>query len=311
MEMEDLTGISAAVGKIAELGRDATTIEIVDVSPPAEAAGLTPFQVGFNHNTGEIEDLRDHAEKWRIHPERRKGTATVLTLRSFIELANRHKSAHSVIFASSNWPNPSMTAIIDYHEAGAGKPQFGEHRVHYPFPVTDEFKAWSAQDGKVMNQTEFAAFIEERVAELSQATRDEELALTELFGSARIATPADMLALSRGLEVNVAGKVKQNTRLSSGEGEIVFTEDHLDGSGAKIVVPNLFMICLPVFLDGQPVRLPARLRYRVANGSVAWFYQLYRWKEIVRERVVEDLATAATDTELPSFEGSAEMSGAR
>lgn len=301
---------SDAVDKIAALAKDAAGFSLHTIKNEGCGIGLPKeVMVGFDHRTngGGIASLKRLLDEYRQYPERRKGTANVLTLQSFIDLTNRHKSEHSVIFASSVWPTPSLTAIIDYHETNNGKPQFGEHRVHYPFPVTDEFKAWSAQDAKPMTQTEFAAFIEDRVAELSQATSEEERDLTALFGSAKIATPADMLALSRGLEVNVAGKVKQNTRLSSGEGEIVFVEEHLDGSGAKIVVPNLFVICLSVFLDGEPVRLPARLRYRVSNGSVVWFYQLYRWKEIVRDRVVADLTQAADETVLPSFEGTAEF----
>lgn len=39
---------------------------------------------------------------------------------------------------------------------------------------------------------------------------------------------------------------------------------------------------------------------------VTWWFQLYRWKELLRERVVLDLAKATEDTGLPAYEGEAE-----
>lgn len=60
------------------------------------------------------------------------------------------------------------------------------------------------------------------------------------------------------------------------------------------------------FVDGDPVRIPARLRYRIAGGGIMWFYQLYRWEFFLRERVRADLMKASAETTLPMFEGSPE-----
>lgn len=296
------------VDRIAELGKEASDFEIETFSPPAGAVGLpSAIDFGFDHREcGGVKDLAELAEKWRLHPARRKGTAAITTLQSFISLVNRHKTEHSVIFAETTWPNPSLTAVVDYHEKENGKPQFNQHRVHYAFPLTDEFKEWAGRDGKAMTQHDFAAFIEDRVAELADPTEEERQEFEPLFNT-RFATPADMLTLSRGLEVNVAAQVKNAVTLQSGEGQIVFVEEHKDGKGDKIIVPGLFMISVPAFLAGEPVRLPARLRYRAANGSLSWFYQLYRWKNFLRDRVVSDLSWAESETELPAYEGKPEV----
>jgi len=301
MEMEDLTGIGTAVAKIAELGREAAKLDLIAIEPPKEAVGLVPFSVGFDRENSTIVDLSPFAEKWRTHPARCRGAAQVATLASFIDLTNRHKTTHSVIFAATSWPKPSLTAVANYHEKDNGKPGHNDHRVHYAFPVTDEFAAWMAQDAKPMNQQDFAAFVENRIAEIATATREEEHIYADLFQT-NFATPADMMMLSRGLEVHVASAVKAHHTLSSGEREIVFTEEH----DTKIMVPGLFMVAVPAFLDAIPVRLPARLRYRVSSNGVAWFYQLYRWKELLRAAVIADLAKAVGDTQLPAYEGSPE-----
>lgn len=306
MDMEDIVGLGAAVNRIAELGTEATKLDVIKIEPPSTAKGLVPFPVAFSHQTGNIDSLAQLAEAWREHPARRKGTATVNTLASLSALVKRHMTADSVVFCATSWPSPSITAVINYHELAAnGKAQFGDHRINYPFPLTDEFKAWAEQDGKAMKQADFASFIEERVAELALATSQEETEFGQLFQT-KMANPGEMLALSRGLEIHVAGTVKQNVRLQSGEGSIMFEEEHRDSNNQPVVVPGLFMISVPAFLDGEPVRLPARLRYRVSGGSIAWFYQLYRWKELLRDRVISDVRTVGNDTGLPVYEGSPE-----
>jgi uncharacterized protein YfdQ (DUF2303 family) len=297
MGIQDLNDIDDSVAKIAQLGSDATKLEIIDMTPPAEAKGLVPFKFSFNHGTGEKESLKQLAEEWRIAPERKRGIAKVSTLGSFILLTERHKTEHSTIFAATSWPSPTLTTVIDYHEKDAGNPAFGQHRIHYAFPVTEEFRAWMDADNKPMTQEAFAAFIENRIAEIGDAA-DEDAQYSALFQTG-FATPADMMMLSRGLEVNVKSAVKAQHRLASGEAQIVFTEEH----DTKITVPGLFMVSVPAFLDADPVRLPARLRYRVNNGSVMWFYQLYRWKELLRAAILLDLEKVFEETQLPIFEG--------
>lgn len=297
----------AAVRLIADLGRDANGYELVLVPTTGLGPGLPAVVPAiFNRHTGRLDSLRDELERYRLDPARRRGTATATTLASFMDIVSRVANTESVIFARTEWPNPKLTAVIDYHQAGpAGRPRHGEHRVVYSFPVTPEFQAWIATNGKPLDQGGFAAFVEEHAAEMSSPMDIERAELEPLFQT-KFATPAEMVQLARGLTIHVAGKVRNTLTLQSGESEIVFVEEHQDSRGEKILVPGLFMISIPVFLDGMPVRIPARLRYRAREGQITWFYQLYLWERWVRERVVEDLRTAAKLTGLPTFEGAPE-----
>ena len=63
--------------------------------------------------TGAVRDVRPLFEHWRVFPEFKRGTAKVLTLQSFIDLTNRHKTGVSAIFADSDWRKPSLTSVID------------------------------------------------------------------------------------------------------------------------------------------------------------------------------------------------------
>lgn len=303
-----VSGEAEAIQKVADLATagQKPTVEWID-GIDALGAGLPgsiPVLMQAGSAGGRVADLRTLIEAYRIGPARRTGTARVTTLDAFIALVNRHKDDGSAIFAKTDWPGPSLTAVIDYHDE-ENTPRHGEHRVAYAFPVTPEFQAWINGDGKKMEQGAFAAFLEEHAAELS-APYDQEKGDYERLFKAVFATPNELIDLSRSLEIFEAAQVKNSVRLQSGEGEIVFKAEHLNAQGEKVTVPGIFMIQLRAFIDGDPVRIPARLRYRVSGGAITWFYQLYRWEDELRSRVQHDLMRAAEETALPSFEGAPE-----
>jgi uncharacterized protein YfdQ (DUF2303 family) len=253
---------------------------------------------------GQVKGLRDIVESYRLTPERREGTATVTTLQSFTDLVNRHKDEGTAIFGKTSWPEPKLTAVIDYHGTDRTARR-GKHRIVYPFPLTDEIKVWIGQNGKPMEQAEFATFLEDHAAELASPFDGEKQEYEHLFKE-RFSNPIELIDLSRHLEVFVGAKVKRGERLQTGERTVEFIEEHTNGKGEKVDIPGIFMVSVRAFMDGEPVRIPARLRYRISGGSIVWFYQLYRWEFFLRERVQQDLEAAGKDTELPTFEGQPE-----
>jgi len=299
---------SQTVKTLADLGaKSAGALAPISLTPPSDAVGL-PASVPAMLRTGaapELISVRGELERWRVAPERRMGNAKVTTLQSFEDLVNRHKDDDSAIFAQTAWPSPALTAIIDYHQADHTA-RFGKHRVTYDFPLTDEFKAWIAMNDKAMPQSDFAAFLEDHAAELA-APFDSERTEYEALFKERLATPAELIDLSRSLEVFVNAKAKRGERLQSGERVVEFTTEHMNGKGEKIDVPGVFMVSVPAFVDGDPLRIPARLRYRVTGGDIVWFYALYRWEFWLRAQVQADLAHAAKATELPAYEGAPEV----
>lgn len=292
---------------IKDLSQRATAIEVVNLPTNGLGAGLPPeVPVLWDYEHQRVVAVKAEIEQWRQWPSRAVGTAKVDTLASFVDLINRHKTEHSVVFARAQWPKPALTAVIDYHHIDHD-PAWGRHRVLYEFPLTEEFTAWVGENGKGMSQLDFAHFLEDHAAELTAPTEGEVDAFGKLFKE-RFATPAELITLSRGLEVFVGARIKRQERLQSGERVIEFTSENRDAAGNQIDVPGVFMISVPPFVDGNPVRIPARLRYRAGQGDVTWFYQLYRWEFWLREQVKSDMLHAATETGLPAYEGAPEMS---
>jgi uncharacterized protein YfdQ (DUF2303 family) len=251
-----------------------------------------------------LEDVFELAEKWRAEPVRREGTAKAFTLESLIDMTKRHADADSVVFAEIHTEKPRLTAVIDYNTIDHA-PRFGHHRVVYEFPVSPEWAAWRKMDSQAFTQPDFASWIEDHIAELA-SPYDAERSQFEPLLQTVFATPADIVKLARGLQINVEGKIADIRNLQSGEAQIRFEETHKDGDGQPLKVPGLFMLSIPLFVGGVAVRVPCRLRYRRAGGSIAWSYHLYRPQEVMRLALADDVALVAKETGLPVYEGAQE-----
>ena len=297
-----------SVKDFAAIARE-NKIGILPVEAPDIHSGPIPLALLRDEDGGfKIEGIKHLLEPWREFPERRIGTSRLLTLQSLIDLVNRHKDEGSAVFGDfADATRPKISVVLDYHEASGGRPRHGTHRAEYAFPVSDEWRTWMAKNtagDKVVSfdQAKFAAFLEDRIADLSSPYDQERTDYEPLFG-VKFAGAHELLTLSRGLELNVTSKVKEFRNLQSGETQITFDEVHEDGKGKPIKVPGLFVVQIPLFVGGEKVRIITRLRYRKADGGVVWFFQMYRPDIIMRERVTADLAMVGEETGLPTFEG--------
>ena len=306
-ERNSISDDAEALKFLDQLSRKATGgIRFEVIENPAPIPGA-PSKILIGVRDGERPEfisVKEQFSAYRTGPERRKGRGVVTTLESFVELVNRHKDDDSVIFARTAWPEPKLTAVIDYHRKDKD-PRFGEHRIEYSFPLTDEFKTWINSNGKLVDQAAFAEFLEDHAAELAAPTPEEADHYKTLFKE-RVAQPIELIDLSKSLEVFVGAKIKQASRVMSGERTIVFEQTHMNAVGEPVDIPGIFMISLPAFVDGDAVRIPARLRYRAGTDGIKWTYQLYRWEYWLRTQVQLDLATAGDETKLPTFEGAPE-----
>lgn len=309
---------TVAVKDVADLARRAHKGEIVGIRDPrrpelSSGTGIPVQSTVTASGVTALHSVKNLLDEWLPRPERKQGVARVMTLDSLQDLINRHKTKHSVVFAGygAGGASPWIEAIIDYHPKDGDQPtDWGRHRVRYDFPLTKSFEQWRGQDTKAMTQASFAEFIEDHIHELTAAPPADAKAWEGMFRT-KLATPADMMQLARGLNIRVEQHVVENVTLQSGEGEITFSESHRDGSPgskSKLQVPGGFMVLMPLVEDGEPVRLVARLRYRVTSGAVSWVFQFHRLDEAVRDFVQRCVLQVETETELPWFMGSSEFS---
>lgn len=271
-------------------------------------------------------------EKFRTGPRLYAGTAKAHDLGSFVAHVNRFKDADSALWCDVNMSEPSLTAVLDYHEAinrapievthgedggadtamleiGTPRPRFGQHRSLYRFPLSPEWLAWTGANKKPMSQTDFAAFLEDRIldvidrqpADLSARMQD----MAKLLGG-HFASPARLIELSRGMAVHSNERMKQSINLDSGESSIQFEVSNTDADNKPLKVPNLFLIAIPIWRSGEVYVLPVRLRYRAQGGAIVWHYEIAYLQESFEAAVKDAALQAQAQTKLPLFFGAPE-----
>lgn len=259
-----------------------------------------------------IENLKPIVDAWRKLPERRRGTSRVHDVPSLVGMALRFQNDESAIFALpllADRPSPKFLVVFNYHDRGPNEAaaDWCDHRCEYVPQLSDEWSAWMGKTGAWMAQADFAAFIEEHCTDVIVPHFDDPKLKTYAdLVEGSWATPSAIVQLSRHLQVNVATEVRSASYLSTGEINVLYAERHTDGQGEPLRVPSLFLICIPVFRDGELYRIAARLRYRVQSGRVDWRYDLVRPSLAVDDAFKSVVETLHAGTNLPVFIGSPE-----
>lgn len=253
--------------------------------------------------------VKELLDEYRTAPERRTGTAQLGDLASFIAHTSRFADEHSALFASPNPKAPSLTAVLDYHEkTDRGAPRFGTHRGVYAFPLSDEWIAWTGSNGKPMDQRRFAEFLEDRIVDILSVASGASGALAQALADSiqvTFAPAGRLLEISRGLSIKVGTKVTQAQNLATGEVQINYVTSHEDDAhGMK--VPGAFLIGIPVFRNGDGFQIPVRLRYRLTEGALVWYYELHGASRIFDAAFHEACEKAASATGLELFVGTPE-----
>lgn len=280
------------------------TLEFDEVSGERVPAVILP-------EGAKVEGVKHLFDAYLPFPERATGFASVTDTASFIALVNRQKVADTVLFADDRRACPSLRAVYDYHApqtAGrTGQPRHLGHGVFYPLPLSDEWKAWVAFESRgYVTPADFAEFIEDRIADVIDAQESEVLsALRQLIGGAW-ATPAKLIELSRGIQINTSEVFQSAQSLSSGEVSIRYEVKHGGAGQSSLTVPNLFAIGIPVFHNGGRYQIAIRLRYRVRDAKITWAIAPYRMDQVFDVAFTELVKTVADSTALPLFHGAPE-----
>jgi uncharacterized protein YfdQ (DUF2303 family) len=210
---------------------------------------------------------------------------TLLDPADFADYVNRYKTRASVIFADTDAMR--FRAVLDYHEAGG--PRWARHQAVYPCPLTKEFEAWRAIEGKEIAQADFAEFIEEHVPEIVQP---------------------DGAALQEAVQYLIAHKTvsyKSAKDLHSGDVQLVYEEETTTGGrqGGEVKLPRRFTLGIRVFRGGVAQQFDALLRFRIDPNRKLWFkFKIHRFDE-VREVAFNGVAEEIDERVNPPIDGDA------
>lgn len=310
-------GVIEAVRALVDENAKAAIIEITEPDTGLTTlAALMPNGAVASLPAALFDDIRET-------PRFRRGTAAMTSLYSFIDHVNRFGDDDSAVFADDNRSAPKLTAVLDYNRADVthgvddptrvvGEYRHGKHRTTFAFPLSDEWKAWAAANGKVMAMADFALFLEDRIGDIAiagDAYPDHVARFVEQNGGEdRIAGYAALIELARGLKINETANVEEAVNLSSGEGQVRFSVEHnaRNQAGTTVKVPTMFFISIPVFRKGAFYRIAARLRYRKTGEGLRFWYDLWRSDLSFDHAFTEAVDKVEAETPASVFYGSPE-----
>ncbi|MFW8567032.1 DUF2303 family protein [Orrella sp. 11846] len=255
----------------------------IDTALGAGAALGTPKTTGIGSFTVIPDGFRIHdLEKFEDSPYRKTGDVVMEDASSFVRYFNAHATEHSQIYAKVNPPR-FIGVLNDHEKIDAG---WRDHRVTYSCPFSTEWKEWTAKDKDVMNQADFAAFIERNLLDIVKPSG------------------AEMLEISRSLQAKKKVNFSSGIRLSNGEQELTY-EEEIQGTTAKgkLHIPESFEIGVQVLEGGEPYAVECRLRYRINDANLVMWYELVRPHKIIEDAVAAVWARIETETNRQIYNG--------
>lgn len=239
--------------------------------------GAEPTKLGDNYYHVIVpqgykrEDITEAVEKAQCLPNRPRGTVVVKDLASLLLLCKDQQAKDSFVYADPD--SRKITAV--FNETRDVVPGWRDHRAEFKAEYTSEFENWLRNNRQPKEQGAFAEFIEDNFADLAG---DDAQTLLDVATTIQAKTNINF------------GSAK---RLQNGQVQLTYTED-IDaraGAAGALEIPKEFTLGLRIFKNGDGYKLRARLKYRLASGSVKFWYELDR-----PERSVEDAFAGYVET---------------
>ncbi|MFK5689577.1 DUF2303 family protein [Ornithinimicrobium sp. LYQ92] len=235
--------------------------------PADDTVGL--YIVRDTDGQARVIDVRDKLGILPAHPDRKTGQITLTNVDSFIDALAKHGLPETELYA--NTKAGTIRAVINAHGFTSGGTEdaagYGDHTITLALPATKDWQQWTAHDGKLMTQADFAEFIEDHLP--------------------NFVTPsgADMLELAQTFQATTKVDFASSQRIASGETQLLYTEEQNATAGKKgsLAIPDKFSLALQPFERGEAYRVEARFRYRINGGNLALGYRLTRPEDVLRD----------------------------
>jgi uncharacterized protein YfdQ (DUF2303 family) len=225
-------------------------------------------------------------------PRRKIAKVKMHDAESFIDYMKRHGSlTDSTIWCIADYKagKVGFTGILNDHGEEETQAAFRDHRATFAPEFSEEWNRWTGKNKQPFNQAGFAEYIEENLKDIASVD-----------GSP---TGSQMLEMALAFEANQDMKFKSAIRLQNGGVQMAFTQDDDAGTLAKMSAFDRFTVGFPVFWNGDAYRIDARLRYRVREGKLTFWYELIR-QDLILEAATQTLIRLIRDkTGNPFFFG--------
>ena len=251
-----------------------------------------PFELGPNQIAvpagWEVKDTESLLDA----PRRKKAHVGISTTPDYINYLKRQGSLDScTIWCEADYSigKVEYTAILNDHMENKDGQQWRDHIATYAPAKSVEWKRWNDANAKVMDQMAFANFLE---------TNFSDIASVEGYP-----TGSDMLVMATGLEIIQDSRIKSAVRVQSGGVRVEYVDDANAETAKSMEVFSKFALGLPVFWGGAAYQVEARLKYKLREGRLSFWYELTRPDKTLEDAALSITAAIQSGTGFPMFHG--------
>ena len=229
-------------------------------------------------------------EKTLPNPLRKRGTVTLNDADSFIRYTKDQgapqPNTSTRIYCETNYVNGNVrfVGVLNDYDAEA---HWQDFRSMYEPPKAEEWKTWVGNNKKVMDQMAFALFIEDN--------------LKDIAGESPSGT--QMLEMAKSLEIKHDHRVKSAVRTQSAGISLEYVATDDAATVERMTVFDRFSIGIAPFFNGQAYKVDARLRYRIGNGTVQFWFELIRPDLTLQAATVDMIEAIKAGTGFPVLMG--------
>jgi uncharacterized protein YfdQ (DUF2303 family) len=220
-------------------------------------------------------------EAFNQTPGNKKAQVDVDRVQSLSDYVNKYAGHDGATMAFADLSSATIQAVLDYHRPDKNEPRWCEHLVNFTLTETREWRQWMKMNERSMPQVEFAEFLEDRIVDVIDPPA------------------ADLMSLVQTLEAKRNVNFSSAVRLENGTIDLTYEEDiqttgrKAGGGKGKVEVPPKIKLGIRPFEGLDKWEVEARLRYRLKEGSVIFWYAI-----VEPDRVRE----AAFDEQVEQFE---------
>ena len=201
------------------------------------------------------EDLTTLVAAQKRAPARKRGSIELHDAASFIIYCeDQAASTEGYLYAITE--KRCIVAVFNDHQAGPG---WQDHRATLALNLTREADLWMRNNGQQMEQEAFATFLEDNIADVVEPSGE------------------TLLKIALTLQAKTDVNFRSSRRLDNGQVQLQYVEtiDARAGDGS-LEIPREFTIGIRLFKNEAGYKLRARLKYRLGNGKVKFWYELDR-----------------------------------
>jgi uncharacterized protein YfdQ (DUF2303 family) len=225
-----------------------------------------------------IKEISDRVELQQDVPNRKRGTVQLKSLQSLMDYMADMQTADSASTDAFVYANPDLRTITAVFNDNKNAGGWRDHRAVFSAEFTPEFKRWMDWNGKQMGQTEFAEFVEDNMADITEPAA------------------AKLLDMALTIQAKTDINFSSAKRLQNGQVQLQYTEaiNATAGTNGGMEIPKEFTLGLRIFKNGEGYKLRARLKYRLNAGAIKFWYELDRPERSIEDAFAGYVATLST-----------------